>query len=546
MAGRAWHIFLGASLLMTGAGCRESQDSEAVTAASTTPAPLCVVTPAEFNSWKNASAGGLGFVAPNSVTFQPTDNCAFYKWASQMFLWLTSEDASGTMNMFSPTFYNAVGSTTSGAFELVRNTEKLGNSTGSRIAFRARVNKPKLLNIQAPNSGSKDSTGQAGGGVLLVDGAPVPLQGKTGYATYPVAYYAIQVNDVFAGLQAHQSSIPYYNSGDGAGDFPTTLAQAQQIQTAAGTTYPDLNQLALEVKSAWVDTAYLTAEQTSGLITISADVPAFTQSTDQNGKLQLTWDGETTVTRRLAMVGIHVTGTVAGHPEMVWATFESVFNTPDNTYSYINGNFDPQTKACTGSCITTVDFSTSSKTPSIFYNGQPGASTPPDSIAETAESGNFNTTIISKTGALVPTNVVRMNPWGSQQPATPTVTDKVVINNTTLLSLRSSLQPQLTAAAGRGRIFANYFQVGSLWANGIIPPIAGSTQFGSLFLANTTMETFQQVSPQNHDPDATAANCFSCHGDFTNGGVTAPGTSISHVFPNVTTMTTNRPATARK
>jgi hypothetical protein len=501
------------------------------------PAPLCAVSPSEFKSWKSPASKTLSFVAPNSASFTPHGNCSFYKWSSQMFLWLTSRNTSGNLEMFSPTFYNAIESTTTGGFQLVRNHEALGASSVSKVVFMVRVNKPKLLRFHAARLGDSNSTGQAGGGVLLVNGQPVPVSGKSGYATYPVVYYAIEVNDVFAGLQANQSSVPYYNSGSSQGDFPTTLKQAQQIQKAAGTTYSDLNQLALEVKSAWVDTAYLTSAQAGGLVTISAQVPAFTQSTASNGNLVLTWDGTTMVTRTLALVGLHATGSLAGHPELMWATVESNFNSPDNTYSYLNGNYNSLTKKCpkNKSCLTTVNLSAGTSVPTIFYNGPSGASSPPNSIVETASSGNNNTTITSTSAQLTPTDVVRMNPWGNQQPATPTVGDPIVLNNTELLSLKTSLQPQLASAGGAGPTLANYFLVGGLWSNGIIPPISGSVQIGSLYLANTTMETFQQVSPQNHDPNATAQNCFSCHGDFTNSNNQLnPGTSVSHVFPNVT------------
>jgi len=553
MLRRSWTIVLGAALTLAGTACKDKTALPNPNSA----AALCALTPAEFASWQ--SPGGAGFVAPNSVTFKSTDDCVFYKWSSQMFLWLTSQDATGTLNLFSSTFYTAVESTDTGQFALVRNpggaVNALKSGRPATISFRARVNKPVVLRTHTPaqlkaaradiNNKSNDSTGQAGGGVLVLDGAKVPVDGKPGYATYPVAYYAIQVNDVFAGLQAHQATIPYYKGpGAGAGDFPTTLPQAQQIEAAAKTHYADINQLALEIKSSWVDTAYLTPDQAKGLITIQGEVPAFQEAKNAAGNLVLTWDGTTMAPRTLALVGIHVTGTVAGHPEMVWATFESVFNSPDNTYSYINANFDPKTKACkVGNCLTTVNFSTSNSNPTIFYNGAAGATTPPDPLVTTATSSDFNTGINSTTPGLVATNVVRYNPWGSQQPATPSVTDKVVLNNTLLISLQQTLAPQLVNAGGQGATLANYFQVGAIWGKTVTTPPsglpqAGPAQFGSLYLANTTMETFQQVSPQNSDPDATATNCFSCH------RVGTPGTGVSHVFPNVAASTANRPGPA--
>jgi len=499
------------------------------------PAPLCAVSSAEFATWKV----GNNFAPPSSSSFDPSSDCAFYKWSSQMFLWLTTKDARGNLLMFSSKFDNAVEDNATGAFQLVNSTG-LDAQNKTNISFRVRVNKPKTLLLKSANTaslvggpaGDTDSTGQAGGGVLIVNGQPVAAPGASGMSTYPVVYYAIQESDVFTALKEHWRKVPYYRAGPNKTNFPITLDQAKEIQKASGKTLPNLEQLAIEVKTAWVDTAYITPAQASGLIKIKSDVPAFTQKTNAKGQLVLVWDGDTMVTRTLAMVGMHVVGSVNHHPEMVWATFESNFNSPDATYSYLNQNYDPATKACktSTSCLTTVTFSQTSSQSSIFYNGTKGASTAPDVIVETASSGSDPNivSIVSAGAKLAPASVARLNPWGSQQPSTPTPTDPAVLNNTLLVSLMQSLQPKLAASGTSGKALANYFLVGAIWSNRIIPPQPGYQLIGSQFVANTTMETFQQVRPGNPDPNATASNCFSCHGDF-NG---TQGTSVSHVFPN--------------
>jgi hypothetical protein len=515
--------------LFVGVAAKSSVQSQAPAG----PAPLCAVTSAEFATWKV----GNNFVPPDSASFDPSSDCKFYKWSSQMFLWLTTKDTRGNLLMFSPKFDNAVEDTSTGAFQLVNSTG-LDAQGKANVSFRVRVNKPRVLLLKSANStnsvaagpaGDTDSTGQAGGGVLIVNGKPIAVPGKTGLSTYPVVYYAIQENDVFTALKEYWRRVPYYNAGSNKTNFPITLDQAKQIQTASGKTLPNLSQLAVEVKSAWVDTAYLTPAQTSSLVTIKSDVPAFSQALNSKGQLVLSWDGTTMVTRTLAMVGMHVVGSVNNHPEMVWATFESNFNSPDATYSYLNQNYDPVAKACKAgtTCLNTVTFSTTSSQPSIFYNGTKGASTAPDAITETASSGSDNS-VVSAGATLTATSVARLNPWGSQQPATPTPTDPAVLNNTLLVSLMNSLQPKLAASGATGKALANYFLVGAIWSNRIIPPQPGYQLIGSQFVANTTMETFQQVRPGNPDPNATASNCFSCHGDFSG----TQGTSVSHVFPN--------------
>jgi hypothetical protein len=542
-----------ATMLLAGSAVAQAQ--------SLNPAPLCAVSPSTFSSWQNSggSSSTLNFLPPDSAAFQVTQgDCSFYQWSSQMFLWLTSTDSSGNMVMFSKSFYNAVENTTTGNFSFVPNTGAVTKSANGvvkpKIQILTRVNKPmpaeveiakklKLKRAASPNAvattetSEATSTGQADSGVLLVTGNPVTNPNNKKTATYPVVYYSIHVNDVFVGLQNNQANVAYFNNGPNQSNFPITSAQVADIATAANTTYADANQLTVEVKNSWVDTAYLKSDQAAGLITVSADVPAFTQSTNSSGNLVLTWDGKTTVTRTLALVGMHVVGTVAGHPEMVWATFESDFNAPDATYSFINSNFTNGTCPQGQNCLSTVTFATSSSTPSIFYTGTSGAAAPPEPIAMTANSGGNNTTITSTSAKWVPTNVARLNPWGNRQPTTPTVTDPVVFNNTLLLSLDTSLGSALTSAGKNGATLANYKQIGAVWTNGTIPITADNFQpqdvslaIGSVYLANTTMETFEQSTAAN--PTSTS-NCFTCHSISPNVAAqisTTVGATISHVF----------------
>ena len=532
--------------------------------AQTSPPPAATCPVANFSSWQGPSTGSaLNFVPPNSAAFStkssPVAFCSFHLWASQMFLWLTSTDAAGNFTIFSPTFYTAVETPT--GFIFVQNAENvLTAGLASKSLFHVRVNKSRvslstLLKLKAEGKPMPaNETGQAGGGgVLIVNGQPVAVPGNTeGYSTYPIVYYTIQVNDVFAGLAQHSGQVPYFNQvGSERGQLPITLQQVQEIAQAANvSSYADQDQLALEVKSAWVDTAYLPPQvAASKLLTINAEVPAF-QHSAQNGLLVLTSDGTVTARRTLALVGMHVVGTVANHPEMVWATFETPFNGPDATYAYLNNATtvtNPNQPSCPSSdnCIATVSLSsnTASSNPYIFYNGNQPASVAPSDITITATSstsqGKVAITFTSATspGAsplqLAPTSAVRLNPWGNLQPSSPAVSDPVTQNNTLLLSLQASLAPQLIAASKNGAVLANYRETGSLWTNGVIPNgqsnQSGLEEFGSTSLANATMETFQQSSPGSLTQAPAiqpAANCFSCHAAF--DGLAA---SISHVFP---------------
>jgi hypothetical protein len=553
------------ALLLAGTAFQTSAQAQSLPA----PAATCAVTPDMFKAWQDTSyGGGLNFKPANSATFDDATNCDFYKWGAQMFLWLTSHDKSGNLVIFSPSFYTA-SEKPDGTFAFTRNAEGVSasaNKTKKHSLFKVRVNKPKeapedvVEKVKAKLKGASkgaalttpaaDSTAQAGGsGVLVLNGAPVPVAKKAGYATYPIVYYTIQVNDVFAGLAQNQAKVKYYNdkSNPNAGNFPITLDQVKDIEKASGMTYADAEQLAMEVKSSWVDVAYLSDEQKAGLQTIEADVPAFKQGST-NGLVTLTSDGTVTATRTLALVGMHVVGTVKDHPEMVWATFESKFNAPDANFNYLNSNYDIATSACKSGteCITTVPISQTTEGSYIFYNGNKGATVAPSVITQTATSGtdaNGNTviTFTSSTSVpapgtaaqLTPTSVVRLNPWGNLQSATPSVSDFAVVNNTLLMSVQASLEPQLKSAGGT--VYANYFQGGSIWAKGPIPFKPGYVEKGTQFLANSTMETFEQYSLGSLTQASASqptTNCFTCHGLYGSGTNYPNGTSVSHIFPD--------------
>ena len=56
------------------------------------PDPTCVVPPTMFNGWFVSGTPGLnGPVKPaDSLDLNTSNNCFFYQWSEQMFLWLTS------------------------------------------------------------------------------------------------------------------------------------------------------------------------------------------------------------------------------------------------------------------------------------------------------------------------------------------------------------------------------------------------------------------------------------------------------------------------
>jgi hypothetical protein len=313
--------------------------------------------------------------------------------------------------------------------------------------------------------------GQAGGsGVLEAQTA----------ANGSLVYYATMVNDVYA----------YFLTGvkDGAittatpNQFPTTLADLNAtiaFATAHGKgspPFPDPNALAIEVKSAWVVAAGL--PNLSSYITMTATIPTYNQA---NPNL---WTPTGQQTVQLALVGIHVVGSTAFHPEMVWATFEHVGNTPPATYSY-NSTSGPQT--VTQNTSGTWLFSAT-------------GSTGPFNIEHMSFTGPPSNNIQS-IGAFTisPSDTLRSEPWG--------IDGSDAFSNTEVISTNAHVRGMMASGDIRG----NYIMTGATWT------IPGTfSQVGTNKLSNTTMETYHQGS-----------NCFTCHqGNLTN----FDPNGLSHIF----------------
>jgi len=425
--------------------------------------PSCTVSQREFASWfvgGKVTPGGV--VTPaDGIIFPPVNNtdCDFYKWSSHMFLWLTSL-TNNTLILDSPIVFDVSAPNAQGQRTFIANTAG-GMAKGNR--FKLRDEKPVDIG----------STGQAGGNAVLMS-----QKGS-------LVYYGAHANDVFAWFLTGQKNnqLP----------VPTFPMNAQQIATVAAyagikgkTVLPDLRAMTMEMKSSWVDASTV---DSSKFITIQAEVPNYVQSSPT------TWTLSGTTQKKLAMVGLHVVGTVNGHPEMVWATFEHVSNAPNNGYYYNSTNG-----------VKYVPYNSAGSWTFMQSGGsQTGAN------AELMRvDGNGN--IIAKTATPIgPSNTFRANPWGSAGN-----TNSSADNNTDILSLNTDILSLLASQDVR----RNYVLVGALWtADGSIPTDGSSTALrGSLDLANTTMETYHQ-----------ALNCFSCH-NVASGGSSFDDDALSHIY----------------
>jgi hypothetical protein len=228
---------------------------------------------------------------------------------------------------------------------------------------------------------------------------------------------------------------------------------------------PDANALAIEVKSSWIETGGLA--NLNEYVTIKANIPTFNTSNPT------TWPQNGSKVAQLALVGMHVVGSTAGHPEMLWATFEHVNNAPNAQYKYTT--------------MANVSKTVNQNTSGTWLFAQNGAAAP-FNVARFSASG---TNLVAVSGQTIgPSNVLRVNPWGSNAASAASTSP-----NTDVVSINNSVMSQLAA----GDVRKNYVMTGTTWTIGGAAPNSGN-QVGTNQMANATMETFFQ-----------GTNCFLCH-----------------------------------
>ena len=512
-----------------------------------------------------------GIVTPaNSVTFPNSPNCSFYEWSERMFLWATSPappSYGGGQHVFdSPGFFDVSPVDSNGNRTLIPHTAGGLRRFSLRAAQVGPLKLPvifdrsgkmleivpprlsktgKLLMLSATNDTVEvertalgdnkqpeffDKNGAMIKGArpiipvqiermavvqkFIIDKIPIFLNAagnvvdvEEGQAdggvletqSNSLIYYASMVNDVYA----------YFLTGTKNGgilpkptQFPTTQAELNKISTfAAGhsVTLPDSVALAVELKTSWVDASTVT--DPSSYITMQGVVPTY-DKTDPNHWVQ---NGQQTL--QLALVGIHVVGSTAGHPEMIWATFEHVGNTPSATYAYIN----------TSNATTTVNQSTAGSWLFCATN-----SAGPFNAAHMNNPFGSTDIVSVNPFTISPSNTIHWKPWGAGSDASPNPLDATpAASNTEIISMNNSIRGMLV----NGDVRANYIFEGATWTIGGAPPTGNfpsGNEVGTSKLANSTMETYQQGS---NTLAGTGSNCFTCH--------TTNTVNVSHLFGEI-------------
>lgn len=463
----------------------------------------CVIDSTAFKSWfSGGKITANGPVNPASSVSFTSDHpnkskgkvegpnvCNFYQWGAQMFLWLTSPEGDGLV-LDSPSVFTVTPMNKAGKRQMIRNI------SGANFAMALRVGKVDDIG----------EVGQAGSnGVLLSQ-------------KRALVYYGIHVNDVYG----------YFLSGDMSRrfldmtDFPWNASDLKKIvvyaRSAYGAKMPNPEALAMEMKTSWVDAS--TVPDPGSYVTVEAEVPVY-----RADRTNTIWTPSGTATKRLALTGIHIVGTVQDHPEFVWSTFEHVSNAPDADYYYINvkNQRAKQTFSSAGNFLfmTNGGSQMGANVKCAVANGDGIAAVPRSKADPTPKCP----------GGIVPSNTVRTFPWGSPANDQSAATLK---NNTLLLSINDSVRSQLA----RGDVRKNYVQMGGIWTT--TPPGGGDAPIpnqggdqsanlrGSLKLFNATMETYTQ-----------GTSCFNCH-KLSEGAPNSFGAyELSHIYSTINPLDKN-------
>lgn len=550
----------------------------------------CIVSDTEFNSWfKTGKVTENGLVEPaNSVAFPHNNNCDFYKWSQQMFLWITSPSSGSYGNkstiLESPVFYNVspqdpiTGKRTLEAhkpnvllsavsninqsgpnrlpvlidksgkmfeIEAQKSDEKVKNELNNLVqvgSVKANANgvhmffdlKGKIIKSPKPVIESEIKPSdvvqqfKVGNKFIFLDSNGNEVQSEQGQAgshgalmgeNKSLVYYITMVNDVYA----------YFLTGVNEGklngnQFPTTASARDSIVAYAKTkgwaAPPDPNALAIELKTSWVEVTDL--PNVESYVTIKAIIPTYDKSNPNK------WVENGQRTAKLALVGMHIVGSVAGHPEMIWATFEHEKNTPNTAYSYVDKNNNvKQVPADTGK--------------GWLFNANANDTTGAQNIQNMTVSGD---TILVKNPSLASPTARRIMAWGVASNTVPNGEDKTPADsNSEVISINNAVRSMLVGNDVR----KNYLLIGATWTfggagpNGNVYPygavndsIPHGDAIGTGQLSNSTMETYVQ-SPSSASTEQNAISCFSCHND--NNGIKP--SDLSHVFEDIISLPPN-------
>ena len=383
-------------------------------------------------------------------------------------------------------------------------------SAGTKASFESYVQVDNFFNAVSDTIFLSDSS-QAGTHGVLYDKQNHAIL-YTIHVNQQMYNFSRQYLPVFRGVLAAYASWPHANKQD-------SLGHDLAVQHALDSLHLDtLNYPVgcVELKTSWIYAADLGADSVNYYLT-NAIVETSTPLYTKNSVLYVTHRS----VKRMAMLGMHVIGRVANHPELIWSTFEHEGLAPQ----YPWGTQWPQ------DTINAVP-STNSY---LFYNGGNTVAQCPMNNGPTSPpgfTGLYNMFELGITKSFISDSL-------------PSHRDST--DNANVVSLNASVKAQLTNVNGPWK---NYFYKGALWlkypnsvfgpGRGYLGSLGNGYLRGARALSDITMESFGQVDFSGIFKSGSM-NCFGCHGtvDYVNvwytqgtGDSLKYNLALSHLFKN--------------
>jgi hypothetical protein len=550
--------------------------------------PTCTVPSAMFASWFDAGHPSLnGSVKPaDSVAFSnPQQNCAFYQWSEQMFLWLTSPapksyGGGGGRIFDSPAFYDVSPPDSTGQRTLIPHEPGKIRFAEARVAKVGPHRLPVIMDKRGRMFEIEPQKLAPSGKALILNTAGKPIEierltlekgkpvflDKAGKAiAKPKAIIRPELNKDKA-LIAQKFMI---------GQKPVFLdSLGNVIDTeegqAGGSGVLQAQNGSLVYYVVMVNDVYayfLTGARNNGITpstqfpTTQTDLVNIEQYASMHGKTSFPDPNALAIEVKSSWVEATSLQNPGSYITMqatipTYNTSSSVLWTPNGqktvqlalvgmhvvgsakghpemiwaTFEHFGNtpNADYQYNRTSGTNPKTVPESTSgtwlfaaSNSAGPFNQMHMDGSSPPNIKAD-HPPGSTN---IPPPFTISPSDTIRKKAFGGGFDFKPNPLDaSTAASNTEVIAINNSVLGQLVS----GDIRANYYMIGSTWTiGGAAPSVAPfkngvGNQVGTSQLANTTMETYQQGPSKKWN---AGVNCFFCH--------TSNTTNVSHIFPSI-------------
>ncbi len=393
-------------------------------------------------------------------TDEPLSDGAFHQWSWEAFVWATAIENGMPRFMSLSTPASLLSSTppsTPGA--------------------------PPQLKLALRSHATSGTPGYVEGAGAIVEADGNMLVSQQGYPVYA----SVHLNpSYFATAQQNLLITGAYDANTGKDDYfdvGAAVFKATWLPLNPATTPPAAS--AGASPSQWAPGTYTVTPPAGAYIT-QAQVPVLTTSIIEGFTIIHPVIPQQLITINVALVGLHVVGYATNHPEFLWGTFEHKANAPmlpDNSFPT-----DP-----------TIQKATSNPNSFTFYQ----AGTTYDQVNLANQNPGTTPVLDATTQTLSPvTNVVLLNVTGGE--TTQGAANITALNTAGQAFLAGQTNP--TQA-----LFANYMLIGTVWLapNSYSTSSTAADAIGSLNLANSTAETFQQIA--TNTVVKNNQNCFTCH-----------------------------------